>query len=388
MTQAPGTDSATRGAQLGHAGQQRSIRLESVRGTTAFCVMFAHIGAITFGIMPGVAPIDQQLSFAENFVYYGFGNTVFFFFALTGYLLFWPFAKRYWGGGSKIDLKIYAMNRILRCVPLYLIAVVVVLTFRDDSTLGAWWRFLTFSENFFEYTAANFLGVAWTLVVEIHYYILLPLLAGGIAMVAAGSRRRAGLALIAIGLVSFALRIKFIYLAEPPSIQWRLNLPTNLMFFVPGMLLAVIKLSWDERRPDWVKGVLARGDAWILGSIAIFLFVVLNDWSDDYLLTFAALLLLGACVLPLEPGLLTTTLEFRWPAYIGLISYSLYIWHLPLQELIVQITGVDSFWLMSLLAIPAGVVAGALSYRYIETPFLRMRRRWSTASPAQIPEAR
>ena len=61
--------------------------------------------------------------------------------------------------------------------------------------------------------------------------------------------------------------------------------------------------------------------------------------------------------------------------------YSLYIWHVPiLNELI------DTSWVPSsavgfaIVAIPICIAAAAISYLVIERPFLRLRRRWSSAS--------
>ena len=70
----------------------------------------------------------------------GFG--VWLFFVLTGYLLFWPFAKEGFGGG-RVDLRAYARNRALRILPLYLAVLLVLFPLQEHGgSPGQWLRFL------------------------------------------------------------------------------------------------------------------------------------------------------------------------------------------------------------------------------------------------------
>src|SRR6187402_426918 len=97
---------ADSGRTVSQAGEQRSGRVESLRAIAALAVLAGHVIVVS-------APGEVH----DNLLYkllFGGGFGVFFFFGLTGYLLFWPFAQRYFGDGDTVDLKRYASNRALR----------------------------------------------------------------------------------------------------------------------------------------------------------------------------------------------------------------------------------------------------------------------------------
>src|SRR5436305_1098967 len=78
---------------------------------------------------------------------FGGGFGVFVFFALSGYLLFRPLAAATFGG-ERVDMRRYALNRLLRTLPLYYAVVAVLLVVQEGGgTPGQWWRFLTLTEN-------------------------------------------------------------------------------------------------------------------------------------------------------------------------------------------------------------------------------------------------
>src|SRR5947207_12806370 len=119
------------------AGEIRSARIESIRALAALAVLEGH----AFGYAHGWIPQDIYCSYLHRVVLGG-GSAVLVFFALSGYLLFWPFAKRWFGPGDPIDLRRYAINRVLRILPLYYVAVIVVLLVQEHGgTFGEWWRF-------------------------------------------------------------------------------------------------------------------------------------------------------------------------------------------------------------------------------------------------------
>jgi peptidoglycan/LPS O-acetylase OafA/YrhL len=91
--------------------------------------------------------------------------------------------------------------------------------------------------------------------------------------------------------------------------------------------------------------------------------------------------MVGALVLPLRDGPYVRALRLRPLALLGVASYSLYVWHLP----IVKWLAIDSFGLACLACIPLCLAVAWASYRVIETPGLRLRRRWADSSAAQLP---
>ena len=97
---------------------------------------------------------------------------------------------------------------------------------------------------------------------------------------------------------------------------------------------------------------------------------------DDYARTpwaaVASFLVVGAVALPLAPGPLTRALDWRPLALLGVASYSLYLWRLPIVDALAPHA--------LLLSVPLSLIAAVVSYRLIEAPFLRLRRRWSSSS--------
>jgi peptidoglycan/LPS O-acetylase OafA/YrhL len=372
-------------ATIRQAGEVRSARIESLRAVAALAVLAAHVFLVAH--RGNFAQLESSL---PRRVLLGGGAGVWLFFALTGYLLFWPFARHHFGAGDPTDLRRYAINRALRILPLYYaVLVVFMITEADGGSLGQWWRFATFSENFFSSTVSTVDGPMWSLVVELHFYILLPLLAWALARVTRGNLAGAGLVLVVLAAASFYLHwTKVDNVTTALDQRWEFSLPVTFFFFVPGMLLALGRLALEERprRPRWLNGPAARSDLWLVASLAVWVFAV-DDLKRTGLCALAAFLTVGACVLPLRTGRLTRALAWRPLAALGVASYSLYLWHFPLVHWLYP-TPASTFWGLAALSVPLSVVVALLSYRAIESPFLKLRRRWTRTSPAPPPAPR
>jgi peptidoglycan/LPS O-acetylase OafA/YrhL len=373
------------GTQVVQAGEERSSRVESLRALAALSVLAGHVLAFTLALGEGL-PNRVDLPEWQRLLYGG-GFGVFFFFSLTGYLLFWPFAKRDYADGDRIELGRYARNRALRILPLYWAVVIVVFAFQQDVPADIWARFLLFGENFSRETAGQYIGTAWSLVVELCFYALLPLLALAVAAISRGRRRWAAIVIALLGLASLLLRAKTLLLpAAAPDPIWRFNLPATFLFFVPGMLLALLRLRWEEQRPRWLRPPLDRADLWLAASVPFWLLVVMVDYRLDPLLCVAAFLMIGACVLPLRAGPLVGTLQWKPLAVVGVASYSLYLWHVPVLDYLTEHSipsASPGFLLLALVGVPAAIAVALLSYAVIESPFLRLRRQWSRSAADQ-----
>lgn len=57
------------------------------------------------------------------------------------------------------------------------------------------------------------------------------------------------------------------------------------------------------------------------------------------------------------------------------ISYGVYVWHFPVLQTIVLLTGVASWWLLGLMAVIPVVLVAIFSWNYVEGPVLARRRR-------------
>ncbi len=317
----------------------------------------------------------------------GFGGTfgVYLFFTLSGYLLFWPFVKQAFGDGKRIDLGRYAANRALRILPLYYVVLVAYLVvLHDGGSTDDWLTFATFSENFSADTALTVNPVLWSVVIEVHFYLVLPLLALLLMRVAAGSPERALAAIVALGLASFALRWFTLYDVPAPNALLRYSLVSCFMFFAAGMALAVMRLLWERRLPRWLAGPLRAPELWLLVSVVLW-WIVATGAQRGYLMAPASFLFLGACVLPLRPSPLVRALDWRPLALVGVVSYSIYLWHVLVVFKLIDWLNLSGVWALLAVTVPAVLAVSAASYVVIERPFLRLRRRWGSPPTPEPP---
>jgi peptidoglycan/LPS O-acetylase OafA/YrhL len=181
--------------------------------------------------------------------------------------------------------------------------------------------------------------------------------------------------LMCVGGVSLALRLALVTFKSVPDPLVQFSLPTTFFFFVAGMLVAVARLAAEGR------SLRIGADTLLLCSLPVWA-AVFYRYSWEPLCAVAAMLMLGACVLPLRRGRLLRALEWRPLAAVGVASYSLYMWHFPL---VVHIAWLGNTLRSFVVLVPLSLVVAFASYYAIEAPFLRLRRRWAAAAPAQRP---
>lgn len=354
--------------QVVQAGTTRSARVESLRAIAALGVLVGHVWLyVHLYRLTGASYLGRVLATG--------GLGVQLFFCLSGYLIFRPFARRYFAAGGPIGLRTYALNRALRIVPLYLVAVIaLLLTTQHGGTAEQWWRFLTFSESFSTTTAQTVDPPLWSVVVEIHFYVLLPVLAWALARAAGGRRLPAAALLLLIGAMSLLLQESH----PVPAVVWNYSLPDTFYGFVPGMLLALLQIEWEQRRPRWCRGAAGAGDAWMLAGIGIWLVIAWRPSVAVSLTAPASFLTLAAVVLPLRHGRLVRVLDLRVLAVLGVISYSIYVWHIPILDGLYTVRGLASS-VPRLLVVELGcaLAVAAVSYLVVERPALRLRRTWA-----------
>lgn len=375
--------------RVSHAGEPRSARIESIRAIAALGVLFGHTFAFA------VAFEGLTVGGYKDRLFLGGGMGVYLFFTLSGYLLFLPFAKHAFHGG-RLSLGRYARNRLLRIVPLFYAITAVLLILRPyDADRGDWWRWALFIQNYSIETTTKLDSPAWSLDVEMQFYVLLPLLGYGLARLCRGRAAAGALVIAALGVASWILRDARVLAGsgwEPQSpLVGAYALPSLFYMFAAGMLLALLKLELDRRPGFRLPGILGSSTTWLLAAAASYFALCLNYAHQEPGVALASAVLIGACVLPLRHGAAMRVLEWRPLVLVGIASYSLYLLHVPLLE---TITGTHSVvledkgqtWITgerrdfkALLAVatPVCLIAAALSYRFVEAPFLRLRGRWA-----------
>jgi peptidoglycan/LPS O-acetylase OafA/YrhL len=354
-------------------------------------------------------PLD--LGYASRFALPHLAVGVTLFFTLSGYLLYRPVAASLLATGSLPDVRRYFRNRALRILPAYwvvlgAVAIVVpaALVRYSASRLelgrlvhdpGLLLANALFSQNYFVFSLDTGIGPAWSLAVEVVFYVALPALALLALLVfrrATSLRGRCLALLTPVGvlvLLGSAGRAATVWLL--PSGEWGnpilvRSFLTNADLFAPGMALAVLHVLLQRgscRLPrHWAAAVWSMLVITVLATIVLSDREIIWDWGllNPYqrLTSLACVLLLALVVLPdttnSKPPKLVRLLEMRPLVLIGLASYSLFLWHEPVIRLMTRegltAPGAEGFMLNVAVFGCIGGVLAALTYRYVERPAL------------------
>jgi len=339
------------------------------------------------------------------------------FFLISGFLLYRPFVVAHLRGAPKPATGAFWLRRCLRIVPAYWVALSASLVLLGASTIGpgGWKAYLShylFAQIYFPNQRLHGLTQAWTLCVEMSFYLALPLYAAAVGARRArrGPRHRLRAEVLGlVGLVAVSVGWRLWVFASPHGqgtlyasmVVW---LPAELDLFALGMALAAVSAwtrEWGEPRwlshagLPWVSWALAGVTFWGIAHLGT---PILPDYvqSDLDLARqalygfFALFLLLPAVFGPQERGLVRRFLR-SWPmASLGVISYGIYLWHQTWIDDVLNHLGAHSlfnleFWALFLGVLAVSIVVAGLSYFVVERPALRLKDSiaWWRPSGAQ-----
>ena len=350
--------------------------INGLRGLAICGVIWHHLFALYFA--PGSGFYRFGGSSAPYFLLaYGWIG-VQLFFLLSGFVLFLPVAQGRVLLASRQDWLTFYRRRAQRLLPLYYIVAVLCVVLNQDAPVHQG-KFLlelvaiasalfTFAPHGFE---PHFNPPLWSLGVEIWFSILFP-------AIALGMRRLGGARLLAITLAIAWISRSLGNLLPAPAgsamgiLPLTIGLPASLSIFVTGMILAQLYATRPRGVPLVQRPGLVLGAAAILLVAAIWVqrppFASLAGavlFPDALTLGFA---LAVAALLSLPPGPLKSVFANRPIQVLGMMCFSLYVWHEPLLRHVFKadIAPLDGLawtlpaYLVLLLAL------SALSYRYIE----------------------
>jgi peptidoglycan/LPS O-acetylase OafA/YrhL len=302
------------------------------------------------------------------------------FFGLSGYLITHLLVREQLAT-NRISLRKFYMRRFLRIIPavyLYLGAIIacswigiLAVTWRDILTAG------TFLKNYFPFDTSPFkpgwyVGHTWSLAVEEQFYLFWPLV-----MVSAGLRRARAVALwliLLMPLIRFTLYYLFPDSRPGLGLGTQIHNCADLMMY--GSLFAL--LDGDPR----FERVMANARPWVYPGILLGFSVIVSPLLRDrfhgaYYLTLGisiesfAFAFMIAWLLRNADSWPARLLNLRPIAFVGTLSYSLYLWQQPfLAPSNATVSG--RFPLNILFAF----LAALGSYFIVERPFLRLRRRF------------
>ena len=308
------------------------------------------------------------------------------FFVISGFLITTLLLREKAKTGS-INLKSFYIRRALRIFPVYFAFLACIALIERlgpfDQPSRHWWHLLTFTSNYSP--LSNWpTGHTWSLSCEEQFYLLWPSL------------------VVLLGLMSWSAKTRFI-LAIPFVISPLSRVLTYLQTFPDNPLFSLFSLTnyldslavgcalafIHPAIPSWLHSNAQRRIAIVAATVAIILPHLLSFWR-----------ILGPFAIPFGPTCQALGMAFlislsihhpnngaarflnlRPIAWLGLLSYSLYIW----QQLFCS--GADLFgwnaspfmsfplWLASSLAV------ACLSYYLFEKPLIQLRHRFHSNSP-------
>lgn len=372
----------------------RLIQLDVLRGIAILLVLFRH------SIVPWwyAGRLWRIMRFLERIGWTG----VDLFFVLSGFLIGGLLFKEIQKTG-RLDVKRFFIRRGLKIWPAFFVFLVVVFWIHQYRFgLSRAWRYLW--PNLLQ--LQNYLsrppGLTWSLAVEEHFYLALPLL---LLMVLPLWRR--GKALYAVPVATCMVVVACTALRftnwNKPFDELTQFTPTHLR--IDGLFFGVFLAYMFHMRPEVLARIARHRLMLLVFGLALVLPMGIYELTDHrwvWTIGFTMLYIgygciLIACVYSPPGDWLGNLLASRAAAvlaWIGVFSYSIYLWqfdvsydpvtwyilpHLPHHS-------VTLYWMLSMgFYLILAVLGGALLSRIVEFPVLKLRDRLFPARADAVP---
>jgi len=367
------------GSEAGTAPEDRKFRpdVQGLRAVAVLLVVLFHAGVS--GLSGGYVGVDV-------------------FFVISGFVITGVLLRERQSTCSTSILAFYA-RRARRIIPAATVVIILVVmasyhllgvVVGSQTAVDGRWAALFLANFHFAAAGTNYLASQrppsplqnyWSLAVEEQFYLVYPamfLLAVRVP-IRMTERMRLATLLVIVATVSFAFSI--VQTSSNPSAAY-FSPFTRAWELALGGLVAV-----SANRLQQVPTAIAAGMTW-LGMGAVLVAASVFGSETAYPGSAVAVPVIGAALV-ISGGTASpawgveSCLRLRPIQWLGLISYSLYLWHWPILTIAAERQGVSSLpradnVLLMLLA----VVLATLTYLLIENPIRHLRtlvaRRWAS----------
>ena len=352
--------------------------IDGIRFLAIVLVILFHIHGYFSG--------KSAIKFTDNPTQYDLLNTflsnggrgVELFFVLSGFILCLPFAHHYINSGKAVSLKKYYLRRVTRLEPPYFIAMCVLFLIHLSARmvppsvlLPHWLASLSYSHDLIYHRPPMLTVVAWSLEIEIQFYLLAPFLFRLLAL-----HKHIRRTLLTIAIVTLII-IQVLYIPTFLSIYG------FAQYFLIGILLADFYVS--DAAATIFKGNWVVPAAIICLIAIIYLPINAKDVSNIELVLIRLGFLLSIGILYyaiLKNSALKTIFSFKFIPIIGGMCYSIFLLNYTIISILGRLTlkmHITSYYLPNLvlqiilLSIPILIIS-SIFYLYVERPF--MSSKW------------
>ena len=376
--------------------------IEGLRGIAVLWVLAFHYVVVreaSFAADPWIrmAVSDPVANIAVHHGYLG----VDLFFLITGFLLTLPWFRHAAEAREPPAAREFYRRRIYRILPAYYVQLLFLFLICVPLL-----RDLTYWKTDLAYYLVNFgahvtmlhyttpitsasislNGALWTLALEAQYYLILPLLAPLFVRAAWPTALALFGAAIAwhwaamhdlAPLVAFEMAIGAAWNLPEATIRHLLGtqLPAYLAHFAAGIMAGRAWLAWRGREPGMTENVAGLLAALAAIAVLFRMHAPGGVWFGDFNWVLIPVAMGVAMVTLVSTGnpLARPLLANPPLAFVGRISYSVYLYHLPLLLLWNKFAPKDLGWLS--LPIYLALVLGVawLSWRFVELRYIRTK---------------
>jgi peptidoglycan/LPS O-acetylase OafA/YrhL len=358
--------------------------LDAVRFLAFLFVFFAH----EIPHDPSPTSFTNHLSPGGARIVFGIANMctmgLCLFFALSAYLITNLLLKER-DENMAVSVRKFYLRRILRIWPLYIFGILIGIAWAfaflggQHATGFAW--YMLFAGNFYCASVGWFnnpMLPLWTISIEEQFYLIWPWAMRWF------SRRDLVLCALVFILVANIKLFNFGQRHANTDYEVWCNAFVQFEMFAVGILLA---LARSHRKPgNVVAGVMLAISGPVLWFVACYTFQVKQAASMGLAISGFAMIV-GYALIAVGCGailqgfcMIGSSHIPKWAANLGKISYGLYVYHflairlsfIPLLLLHIPYNVITS----CALAFPLTILAAKLSYTHLESPFLRLKRRF------------
>lgn len=354
--------------------------LDGLRAVAAGLVVLTHAAYFT-GVGVGSGLSGRLMARGD------FGVAIFF--ALSGFLLHRGLVAHDREG--RLDVLGYAVRRVARILPAYWLALGAVVLLAHPSTRDA----LIHAAGLQIYWSDAWIpafGQSWSVATEMAFYAALPL---AVLALRPLRRRRPAAPLIVLTVLAVVLTAtsgigggatfgedvlyeRWLHARAP---QFLVGMICAEALLSPGHAIARRLQSWGS---DAVTCLAVVAGTYLLSTTPITGSLTLEPATPSQLVVRTALssIIALGLLLPLThggPSAYRDALALPVVRWLGVTSYGLFLWHLPVFQGLYAVTGASEFagGLLPLLAVgvPVSLLLAAMSHHWVEVPSSRLASR-------------